>query len=201
MKIETIAPTQKNTTVKFSDGIRVNFVNGIGEVSEHDGEYLLEKYVGHLFPAGKVVIPEVVKTLTKSSVDGSEAEMLKEKLQKANILINDYKAQVGAAKENERIWRTKCQDLMLENHTLRDQIGKIPAAIETKAAEIVKTDEEKAAEAAQLEASKLRERLEARTIKELTSLVEEMKLPVEEYKMLNKKKLVDYIIAKTNATN
>jgi hypothetical protein len=198
MKIETIVPLQKNTTVKFSNNIRATFVNGVATVSEDIGDYLLSSYPTQIFPEGKVVIPEVVKPVAnKTAVDGSEAELLKEKLQRANLLLNDYKAQVGQAKENERVWRTKCQDLMMENHLLRDQLGK-PRSEDIKVD--VKIDEEKANDETTAEATSLKTALEEKTIKELTIIAEEMKLPAEEYKLLNKKKLVDFIIAKTNVT-
>jgi regulator of replication initiation timing len=194
MKIETIVKSCANNTVKYSNGIRVTYDGAaVAEVSEEDGLFLLEKYAGQIFPEGKVVRP-VVTPSKNTSVDGSEVENLRAQLQKANALVNDYKAQVGSAKENERVWRTKCQDLMMENTTLREHLGK-PSKTED-----VKEDEQKADEKKQAEDDVVKAKLEGKTVKELTSIAEEMKLPVEEYKLLNKKKLIDYIITKTNAT-
>jgi hypothetical protein len=201
MKIETIAPSQKNIIVKFSNNIRVSFQNGVGEVSKEDGEFLLGKYPEQLFPEGKVVLPKATIPASKPSVDGSIVESLRNQLQRANSLVNDYKAQLGSAKENERVWRTKCQDLMLENHSLKDLLGQ-PVKAEEKKAEIedIRPIEADTEIVAKTEAEMIREKLSGKTVKELTAIVEDMKLPVDEYKMLNKNKLVDYIIEKTNAS-
>jgi regulator of replication initiation timing len=193
MKIETIAPSQKNITVKFSNNIRVSFVNGVGEVSEEDGEYLLDKYSEYLFPEGKVVLPKPAAPTKNLPVDGSEVESLRAKLQLANGLVNDYKAQIGAAKENERVWRNKCQELMLENHTLRDQLSAGRPIKEDKTDKTNVPDNTSKPD----DTEAIRAKLLGKSVKELTTIVEGMKLPVEEYKMLNKNKLVDYIIGKT----
>jgi hypothetical protein len=202
MKIETIVKSCANNTVKYSNGIRVVYdAKAVAEVSEKDGEFLLERYAGQIFPEGKVVKPVIVPSKS-NSVDGSEAETLRAQLQKANALINDYKAQANTSKDNERVWRTKCQDLMLENHSLKDLLGQ-PVKAEEKLAEIatLKPPEADKVIDVETEDAVIREKLTKKTIKELTAIVEGMKLPVEEYKMLNKNKLVDYIIAKTtNAT-
>jgi hypothetical protein len=193
MKIETIVKTHAGNIVKYANNVKVVYnADAIGEVSDADGAYLVDRYPGQIFPAGKVVIPDPPLSSSKTPVDGSEAELLKDKLAKANLLINDYKAQTNQAKENERVWRMKCQELMDQVARLQNNLGATDKAEEkpmgrTKPPVEVDVDETEA----------LKEKLTVKSVKELQIIAEELKLPVDEYRKLTKNKLVDYLIEKT----
>jgi hypothetical protein len=196
MKIETIVKSCANNTVKYSNGIRVVYdANAVAEVSDKDGVFLLEQYAGVIFPEGKVVQPPR-PTAIKPSGEGVDA--LKDSLQRANLLLNDYKAQTNTAKGNERVWRQKCEELMAENLSLRGQLGQpIETAKPAGSKPVIerdKTPEQKSAE----DATALKTQLEAKTVKELIAIAEELKLDKAEYQKLTKAKLVEYIIGKSN---
>jgi hypothetical protein len=191
IKIETIDKSQANLTVKYSGGIRVTYSNCVAEVDKAEGEYLLATYPTMIFPEGKAIRPKPAEPVVKAPT--GEVTDLKEALQKANHLINDYKAQANAAKEGERVWRQKCQDLMFENHTLQDQVKALQGS-DTKAGDDVKKADAKPAGTPEA----LRTALEAKTIKELIVIAEELKLDKAEYQKLTRVKLVEYIIAKSD---
>jgi len=69
MKIETIVKSHFGQPVKYSNGIKVIYdTKGVAEVSSEDGKYLIDKYEGQIFSAGKVVIPEVLKSLLRKVI-------------------------------------------------------------------------------------------------------------------------------------
>jgi len=110
---------------------------------------------------------------------------LKEQLQRANKIANDCKIQAQAAKDGESVWRTKCEELLEENKSLKAQIPEPKPK--------VLTPEEELAE--------LKTQLEAKTVKVLQGMAEELKLPLDEYKDFNKTKLIEYLISKTTNVN
>lgn len=185
MKIETVVKSHHGQPVKYSNNIRVIYDNkGIAEVSSEDGKYLIEKYEGQIFTAGKVVLPEKSAVISKTS-DNSEISELKEQLQRANKIANDCKIQAQAAKDGEATWRTKCEELLVEIESLKAQIPEPKPR--------VLTPEEELAE--------LKKQLEAKTTKELVAFAEEAKFPEDEYKKLNKTLLIEYLISKTTNAN
>ena len=186
MKIETITPSHKGHSVRYSNGIEVAYdAAGIAEINDEDGEYLVEKYSDQVFPEGKVQLP-TPKSATPTEAKNSDAlEELRDKLQKANSLINDYKAQAGQAKEGERVWRMKCQELMDEVKMLRGQIG---SSIKT---------EEMTRSSKKDDSIELKKQLEEKSVSELRKIVEELKLPNVEYKKMMKSKLIDLLIQVT----
>lgn len=198
MKIETIVKSCANNTVKYGNGIRVVYDgNAVAEVSKADGEFLLDTYAGVIFPEGKVVQP-VQRLAPVGKAGGEEEGALKDSLQRANLLLNDYKAQANTSKANEGVWRRKCEELMAENLSLRGQLGQpietVKHAVGKTVIERDKTPEQKVI----ADAETLREKLTAKTVKELISIAEELKLDKTEYQKLTKVKLVEYIIAKSN---
>jgi hypothetical protein len=198
MKIETIVKSCANNTVKYGNGIRVVYDgNAVAEVSKADGEFLLETYAGVIFPEGKVVQP-VQHLAPVGKAGGEEVGALKESLQRANLLLNDYKAQTNTAKANERVWRQKCEELIAENLSLKSQLGQPIETVKPVGGKTVierdKTPEQKTA----ADAEALRVKLGEKTVKELISIAEELKLDKTEYQKLTKIKLIEYIIAKSN---
>ena len=192
MKIETTIRTHANNEVKFSDGIKVKFDRfGVAEVSDAIGLRLLEKYSGTIYPAGKVVLPmERNQPIIKA--DSGAVEVLKDSLAKANRMIEDFKQQAIHAKEGEKVWRIKCEELAGIVEKLQGQLGQnIPLNTEPL------TAEEKIA----ADLAALKQQLEAKTVKELIAFAEELKLDKAEYQKLTKAKLVDYLIEKTNNAN
>lgn len=194
MRIETNVKVYTNQSVKYTNGIVVTYNNNhIAEVSDEVGEFLIGKYVGMIFEAGKAPKPGMVRS-APTKTDGGNAE-LKESLQKANRLVGDYKAQAQASKEGEQVWRNKCDDLMGEIKRLQILLAGKPAEV-APLEEVKELTEEEKIEA---DLAALRAKLEAKTVKELQAFAEELKLPKEEYAKLNKAKLVEYLVAKTNA--
>jgi hypothetical protein len=187
MKIETIVKSHAGQAVKYSDGIRVQYdTNRKATVTEEVGAMLIEKYKGQIFPEGKVVVPMVrVMPEKPSAANVAVVEELRDRLQKANFLVNDYKAQLNTAKEGERVWRIKCEELMQEIAS-----NKAVAPSEKKL--------ERQKTPAVDESALLKEKLEAKNIKELQKIAEECKLPFAEYSKLNKTHLVEYLVEKTN---
>ena len=184
MKIETIVKSHRGQIVKYANGIRISFdQSGVAEVSDADGLFLVNRYVDQLFPAGKVVQPATPLTPIINKADGSVVEELRDKLNRANRLVDDYKAQANSAKQGEAVWRTKCEELMGQITALKTGT-KIQPPVKVK--EVEKPTEQS-----------LKERLEAKTTKELIAFAEELKLSKAEYQKLTKAKLVDYLI---NAT-
>ena len=199
MKIETIVKSCANNTVKYSNGIRVVYdANAVAEVSEADGTFLLDTYAGVIFPEGKVVQPVQRLAPAVGKAGGEEVGALKDSLQRANLLINDYKAQANTAKGNERVWRQKCEELIAENLSLKGQLGQPIEAVKPVGNKPViergKTLEQNVAD----DTVALKTQLEAKTVKELIAIAEELKLDKTEYQKLTKVKLVEYIIAKSN---
>lgn len=195
MKIETIVKSHLGQPVKYSNGITVTYDNkGVAEVSNEDGKYLTEYYQGQIFTAGKVVIPEAPLIITKKS-DNGEISALKEQLQRANKLANDCKTQAQSAKDGEGIWRAKCEELLAENKQLKAQGFITPTNI-INANQPLSSEEQAA-----VELTALKKQLEAKTIKNLQGMAEELTLPKDEYKNFNKATLIEYLIGKTtNAT-
>ena len=192
MKIETIVKTHRGQPVKYAAGIRVLFdANGVAEINDKDGAFLIDKYAGQIFPAGKVVQPVAQVLPASNKADGSVVEDLREKLNRANRLVDDYKGQANTAKQNEAVWRTKCEELMGQITQLQAQIGKKAVLPQPEKKEVVIEK--------QTELS-IRQKLEAKTTKELITFAEELKLSKAEYQKLTKAKLVDFLIAKTNAS-
>jgi hypothetical protein len=185
MKIETITNTHKGHSVRYSNGIEVTYdAAGIAEINAEDGQFLIDKYIGQIFPAGKVEMPMTRTPALATGTKNTEAiEELKDRLQKANSLINDYKAQANQSKEGERGWRIKCEELLKENQMLRGQLTS-----ETKAD---KKEEPKD------ETLQLREQLTTKSVRELQKIVEELKLPDVDFKKMNKSKLIDLLIQVT----
>jgi hypothetical protein len=192
MKIETIVKNHKNQTVKYSGGIKVVYnAQGIAEVSEEVGDLLIDKYRGQIFPEGKTVIP---MTRTTPAVAAKEAENgvvqeLREKLQKANSLVADYKAQAITSQENERVWRMKCEELMNKLSAIKEGTA-ASAKTEVKVEKVVVDD-----------TVALREKLNAKSAAQLKAIAKELQRPVKEYEKLNKTKLVDYLIECTANVN
>jgi len=190
MKIETIVKSHLGQSVKYSNSIKVTYdKKGVAEVSSEVGKYLIEHYIDQIFPAGKVVIPEPSSIIPKKSDNGEILE-LKEQLQRANKLANDCKTQAQAAKDGEAIWRTKCEELLEEIKVLK---GQKPAEQPKELTLEQKIKEERTA---------LRLELSKKKLPELVAIAVELKLPEEEYKSLNRGKLIEYLISKTtNATS
>jgi hypothetical protein len=195
MKIETIVKSCANNTVKYSNGIRVMYnANAVAEVSDADGAFLLDTYAGVIFPEGKVVQP-VQRPAPVGKAGGEEVGALKESLQRANMLLNDYKAQANTAKANERVWRQKCEELMAENLSLK---GKLGLPIEEVKSKPVITRDKPPEPPATNDTDALKEKLGAKTVKELIAIAEELKLDKAEYQKLTKVKLIEYIVLKSN---
>jgi hypothetical protein len=124
-------------------------------------------------------------------------EALKESLQRANLLLNDYKAQANSAKSNEGVWRRKCEELMAEIVLLKGQLGLPIEAVKPTVKTVVARDKSPEQNAV-ADAEALKAQLESKTVKELITIAEELKLDKTEYQKLTKVKLVEYIIAKSN---
>jgi tartrate dehydratase beta subunit/fumarate hydratase class I family protein len=197
MKIETTVPSHAGHPVKYSGSIVVTYDSkGIAEVSEEDGEDLIEKYKGLIYPAGQVPKPAMVRSVpTTSGKDNETVAELKISLQKANRLVGDHKASADVAKNGEKMWRDKCDELMTEIKGLKAQLAGKPAEDAPK--EEVK--ELSAEEKIEADLAALTAKLEAKTVKELQAFAVELNLPIEEYSKLNKAKLVEYLVEKTNA--
>jgi hypothetical protein len=202
MKIETIVQSHKNQTVKYSGGIKVSYnAQGVAEVPEDIGDLLITKYRGQIFTEGKVVQP-MVRTSPAAAAKEAEngvVQELREKLQKANSLVADYKAQAGMAQENERVWRMKCEELMNTLAAIKE--GKAASASETKPPVFPGDRAEKGTSPQIDDTATLRDKLNAKNIKELQKIAAELKLPVKDYEKLNKNKLVDYLIQQTTNAN
>jgi hypothetical protein len=191
MKIETIVKNYAGQTIKFSDGIKVTFdANCLADVTPEIGTRLIEKYTGQIFLQGKVVQPMVRTSTVPPEITGKESSMvgeLREKLQRANFLLNDFKAQLNAAQQNERVWRMKCEELM-----------QTTKAIPTKNTNTIPAENKKV-ENALTEAEALKTQLTAKTVKELQKIAEELNLSADEYLKLSKINLVNFLIEKTTA--
>jgi hypothetical protein len=92
------------------------------------------------------------------------------------------------------MWRDKCDELMVEIKGLQVQLAGQPA-VDAPKEEVKELTEEQKIEA---DLAALKAKLEAKTVKELQAFAVELKLPVEEYTKLNKAKLVEYLVEKTN---
>lgn len=198
MKIETIVKNHKNQTVKYSGGIKVAYnAKGVAEVSDEVGDLLISKYVGQIFSEGRAVEP-MIRTnpaVATKTVENGVVQELRDKLQKANSLVADYKAQAGMAQENERVWRMKCEELM--NKLLAIKEGATAVNEKTKPPVFPGDRIEKGTVSQIDDTIALREKLNAKNVKELQKIATELKLPVKEYEKLNKTKLVDYLIEQT----
>ena len=211
MKIQTINPSQFNQTVKFVKGIKVTFHNGVADIPDEDAKVLLEVYPEILFPEGQIPLPKVErKRGDEGDLKTNETiEVLKERIAGANRLVNDYKAQLSTAKDNERIWRSKCEELLKENQSLKS--GKVIQPenneLETKLKLLEQENQELLKENAGLRTQLSKEKkeesneevirsLETKTREELLQIAKELNLPEVEYKRLSKVKLMDYLISK-----
>lgn len=215
MKIQTNDRVHIGQTVKFAKNIKVTFDGkGVAEVSNEEGKFLLERYKGMLFPEGKVVKE---KSVTPTFKDGSALEVLNEKLSSANHMIESLRLEVTQAKEGENIWRSKCSELLEENKKFKS--NKLPDAeldqlkqeysdllvkyneLESKFKENKdheETEEEKLEREKKEADLTLRKKLEDKTVKELTEMITELKLPEEEWKNKKKLDLINYLIEKSN---
>ena len=192
MKIETIVKSHADKHVKYANGVAVQYDHfGIAEVSDEDGAFLVEKYAGQIFEAGRVVQPAAQNVPVANPNTGAVSE-LKEQLAQANRLIVDNKAAAVAARDGERVWREKCEELIQKIQALEKQL-------QAKAAVVAGGAEEKAtAKEQQTVEQTLEQQLMTKTVKELISIAQQMQLPTHEYQKLTRLKLVNYIISKTN---
>jgi len=190
MKIETNYKSFYNNSVKFAQGIRVQFdSSGKAEVSKEDGDFLIVYYPDWIFPEGQVPVAPVARQRNGNTPIAKETEtveVLKERLQGANKLLNDTRAQLQRAQESERIWRMKCEELLRGTSDKAVKEEKVQAVVESK-----KDDED----------TVLRATLEKKTREELLNIAHELNLPESEYKQLNKARLINYLIKQSSNVN
>ena len=189
MKIQTINKHYAGRKIRFPKGIMVTFDNNcVAEVPDEEGKFLLSRRPNELFLEGKVPVRKVETEKPQLPKDGSQIEVLTERLSRANQLVNQLRGEVTRAQEAENVWRGKCEELFDKIKILESQ--KLP--------DEPKTDEKGSEED---EVTKLKKLLTAKKKDELVAMVEELKLPKAEWGELNKDKLVDYIVEKTNLNN
>ena len=182
MKIQTINKHYAGRKIRFPKGIMVTFDNNcVAEVPDEEGKFLLSRRPNELFLEGKVPVRKVETEKPQLPKDGSQIEVLTERLSRANQLVNQLRGEVTRAQEAENVWRGKCEELFDKIKILESQ--KLP--------DEPKTDEKGSEED---EVTKLKKLLTAKKKDELVAMVEELKLPKAEWGELNKYKLVHYIV-------
>ena len=208
MKIQSTNKHYAGREVRFPKGIVVTFdSNCVAEVTDQEGKFLMSRRPNELFLEGKVPVTKTEIPKSQLPKDGSQIEVLNEKLGRANQLINQLKGDLARAQEAENIWRVKSEELLQEISVLKSQ--KLPDKSKTdepktdnKESEEKETEPETdSKESEEDETTKLKKLLTAKKKDELTAMVEELKLPKAEWGELNKDKLVDYIVEKTNLNN
>ena len=203
MKIQTINKHYAGRKIRFPKGIMVTFDNNcVAEVPDEEGKFLLSRRPNELFLEGKVPVRKVETEKPQLPKDGSQIEVLTERLSRANQLVNQLRGEVTRAQEAENVWRGKCEELfdkikILESQKLPDEPKTDEKGSEDEGAGS-ETDEKGSEED---EVTKLKKLLTAKKKDELVAMVEELKLPKAEWGELNKDKLVDYIVEKTNLNN
>jgi len=218
MKIESRKKSHYGQTRKFANNIRVTFgKDGVADVSDATGQFLITRYPGLLFLQGSVPtsIPARVRGVGESPKTNETVEVLQEKLKSANHLLNDARAELRNAKDNEFIWRNKCEELLkfqgkgsaTELQTkLQDAYLKIATLEEQNKSLLLAQMKEQPNESPEPMAQtkddiSLRTALETKTRMDLIVLAEKLQLSETEYKRLSKAKLIDYLIDKSKNAN
>lgn len=188
MKIQTNSKVNINRTVKFAQNIKVTFNNnGVAEVPDREGKFLLERYPEQLTLEGVIpAAPAVSKAMTAK--DTTMVEDYKERIQELNRVMEGLKQEARQAKEGEEIWRTKCNELLDEISLLKGHV--VPdVSAPAKPAKTEATAPDTAVD--------IKKTLSAKKIDELRKIAESLSLPKEEWEFLNRFKLVDYLVEKS----
>jgi hypothetical protein len=218
MKIQSSDKVHFGKTIKFSNGIKLDFdKNGVAEAGE-DGKFLLDKYKGLLFPEGKIPTISKSESVVPKNIANEE---LREKVAGQARQLESLKGELTKARDGERVWRNKCEELLKEkdvmvitnqklikeNDSLKQDVEQLKAELKAipsnDGTDGNKKDDEKDDEknkTSQDPEKELRKTLSAKSKEKLVEYVEELKFPEGEWRGLNKEKLIEYIVTKVNNT-
>lgn len=197
MKIETNNLKNRCSKVMFCDGIVVDFdANGVAEIDDSQAKKILAEYKGMVFEAGKMPVVKNVKNTEKTSESINEDSTLKAALDLEKQKVIRLEADLKVQEQSCNSWKKQYEESSKAENEAIKKAKEDASSVDIKP---LKAKIEKLK--ADNNALSLKYNLIQKSVKELKDAATQLGATPEEIKNLEKDKIVDLIVEKSNAKN
>lgn len=191
MRIEASNIRYRGVKLTLCDGIQVAFNNkGVAEIPDEQGQKVLDEYKGMFYEEGKAPIKRNDNKKSKTSDEYYEIENLKNALHIETEKLKKSDASLILEKKSCKSWKDQYEKTAKELESLKKNTSKVDSKeIDSKLKEFE----------LQIKTWELKYNLIQQSVKELKDAAVATGCKAEEVKNLEKDKIVDLIIERSNA--